>query len=618
VSGYLITLLLLAEYRTHHTLHLKHFWQRRARRLLPALYAVMLAVLVYAVMYLPDEVASLRADIVSAFTYSTNWYLIFAQKSYFETVGRPSPLRHLWSLAVEEQFYLVWPLFFTSVLARFKAQCAMLVLVLGAAVSALWMSTLFQPNVDPSRVYYGTDTRATGLLLGAALAFVWTPHPASVTKTSVGAWLLDLIGCGALGGLIAACYLCNEFAAFLYQGGMLLVAAATTLVIAAVVHPPSPFLGPVMSLRGLRWIGLRSYSLYLWHWPVFMVTRPQLDIMLSGVELFAVRLGVTFLLAELSYRLIEMPIRQGALGKAWTAWHHAQGVRRWGIGLVGMGAVTSLVIAVLLLSSAVMNAQPPRQPNSISIAVQEESGTFETPVHMPAVSERLDAAASAWSLGHAQNQQRPNDAAEQARIAQEAGCTAACQTSEPMHQMAKDDGPSAVPPTPTLLPTTMASVTLPPPPQAAQVLAIGDSVMLSASAYLRQAVTEIDVDATVGRQVAAALQILRTRKATNRLAPTVIIHLGNNGTFSTEQFDDMMQLLHNVPRVLFLTNKVPRTWQRPNNLTLADGVKRYPNARLVDWYAQSATHPEWFGRDGIHLRPAGASVYAYLITMAMQ
>ena len=155
----------------------------RARRLLPALYVVLVVTLAYAVVFLPGEVAGLRGDVLAALGYVTNWYLIFGQESYFEAVGRPSLLKHLWSLAVEEQFYLLWPPFFAILMGigvvgarRPRALCVALV---GAAVSALIMAILYRPEVDPSRLYYGTDTRATGLLLGAALAFVWTPRRAA-------------------------------------------------------------------------------------------------------------------------------------------------------------------------------------------------------------------------------------------------------------------------------------------------------------------------------------------------------------------------------------------------------------------------------------------------------
>ena len=179
ISGYLITALLLAEWRKEGRISLKDFWLRRARRLLPALYVLLVATLAYSVVFLPGEVAGLRADAVAAVGYVTNWFLILGQESYFEAVGRPSLLQHLWSLAVEEQFYLIWPIVMAvglGVGTTYRRQrVALAVALAGAAVSAVAMALLYTPGVDPSRVYYGTDTRATGLLCGAALAFLWSP-----------------------------------------------------------------------------------------------------------------------------------------------------------------------------------------------------------------------------------------------------------------------------------------------------------------------------------------------------------------------------------------------------------------------------------------------------------
>ena len=178
ISGYLITALLLTEWCQRGRVDLRSFWMRRARRLLPALYLLLVATLAYAVVFLPGEVARLRGDALAAFGYVTNWYLIFGQESYFETVGQPSLLKHLWSLAVEEQFYLFWPLVFAvgmGVGAMRLRWRVLTVTLVGAVASAVTMAILYVPGVDPSRIYYGTDTRATGLLFGAALAFLWMP-----------------------------------------------------------------------------------------------------------------------------------------------------------------------------------------------------------------------------------------------------------------------------------------------------------------------------------------------------------------------------------------------------------------------------------------------------------
>lgn len=692
VSGYLITSLLLAEYRQHSSINFKQFWQRRARRLLPALFAMLIAVMAFEVIFLPDEVASLRGAVAAAFTYVTNWYLIFQQSSYFETIGRPSLLQHLWSLAVEEQFYLVWPLIFAFLLTRLKTRGAMLFLMIGAVASALWMGVQYQPDADPSRIYYGTDTRAAGLLLGAALAFVWMPRGDEI-KSRIGSWALDLVGLAAFGGLIAAGLLLSEFDSFLYQGGMFVVGAATVLVIAAVVTPQSPLFGPLLSFNVLRWIGQRSYSLYLWHWPVFMVTRPQLDTTLDGTPLLLLRLGITFVLAEISYRVIETPIRQGGLGKAWENWHNTHGARRWGIGLATLGTLAILTAGAFSLGSAVINAQVPAEPDYVlaapdggiapdaqEIASNDPASVADTFVANPvtaAITEPQDVTSSemtsvslivpvipdpltdtsiklepqiiqdSWVqmirstrtplVNSIQTnidelrQDRIDNGPRVARIPPP--CNAACQVrveflqlKEGMIHPAKQPAhiiPRKIMSAPlttasgAIAPRSQSAEPPPAPPESIQVLAIGDSVMLGASNYLRRAVSAIEVDAKIGRQVSAALTILQERSDAHLLPPIVIVHMGNNGTFSAQQFDQMMAILRDVPHVIFLNNHVPRKWQEPNNLALAQGVMRYPNAKLVDWNGTSASHPEWFWADGIHLRPDGASVYTNLIAQVL-
>src|SRR5215211_896558 len=340
ISGYLITALLLAEWRQRGRIDLKTFWLRRARRLLPALYVLLVVSLAFAVVFLPGEVAGLRGDVIAAFGYVTNWYLIFGQESYFEAVGRPSLLQHLWSLAVEEQFYLIWPPILALGLCigatRLRRRRMLGVAIFGAVASAMAMALLYTPGADPSRIYYGTDTRATGLLCGAALAFLWSPgdkyRPSEARhyRLELGGrgrfrrrwgWtaplLLDIVGFAALGALVWFFIHLGEFTPILYEGGFALVALATVATIMAVVHPYSLIGARVLGSAPLRWIGVRSYGIYLWHWPVFMVTRPDLDVPFDGLPLLALRLSVTVVLADLSYRFVETPIRRGALGRAW-------------------------------------------------------------------------------------------------------------------------------------------------------------------------------------------------------------------------------------------------------------------------------------------------------------
>ncbi len=280
-----------------------------------------------------------------------------------------------------------WPLFFAFLLTRWRRRYALLVALVIAAASASLMAVLYQPGLDPSRVYYGTDTRAAGLLIGAALAFAWTPARAADYYTAVRClrarrnrhlvrlkrrwnWtlpaLLDLLVLTTLGCLVWACLRVGESQAFLYQGGFALVGLATAAAILATVHPRARLGTRLLGWRPLLWIGLRSYGIYLWHWPVYMITRPDLDVHLHGLPLLALRLTTTLALADLSYRYVEVPARSGALGRAWRSLREARGLRRWGLGAGWVGAVGASVTFSVVLGMSVVHAEPPPPPSYLA------------------------------------------------------------------------------------------------------------------------------------------------------------------------------------------------------------------------------------------------------------
>ena len=599
ISGYLITALLLAEWHRTGTISLKDFWLRRARRLLPALYVLLVVTLAFSVVFLPGEVAGLRDDAIAAVGYATNWFLVLGRESYFESVGRPSVLQHLWSLAVEEQFYVVWPIVLAVGLgfgASYRRQKLVLVVTLvGAVGSAAAMALMYTPGVDPSRVYFGTGTRATGLLCGAALAFLWSPADKYRTSDKwairrsfgPGRWgrrwwsalplLLDVVGIAALAALVLFCLHLGEFEPILYRGGLVAVALATALLIAVAVHPRSWVVSRLLGSAPMRWLGVRSYGIYLWHWPVFMVTRPELDVPFDGLPLLALRLTLTIVLADLSYRFVETPIRRGALGRAWKTLREARGEKRRKLRLQWAGAVMPVVALCMVLGVAAAFAEPPKPPSYVStkhvrIETADHGGTQNAGASEEAASDR--AAPSTKAGGQ-------NATGAQGRAARPGG-----ELDDPLGTAPRG-----------------------------RVTAIGDSVMLGAVDALQQDIPRLTtIDARGSRQIPEATRVLKQLDASGQLGKVVIFHIGDNGAVTDEEFDEAMDVLSDTRMVLVVNTTVPDGYQyAPNNQVLADGVARYPDqAVLVDWHARSAGHPEYF-YDGLHLTPSGARAYAGLI-----
>src|SRR5215216_1296432 len=318
ISGYLITALLLSEYRRAGHLDVLRFWLRRARRLLPAV-AVMIAVtLVIAAIVTPGDVPSLRGDALASLFYVNNWHLVLSDQSYFQEFARPSLFRHLWSLSVVALFYLLWPLAFAAGMKLLGPQRLLLGVLAGAGLSTLLMIVLFDPG-SPDRVFYGADTRAVGLLLGVALAMVWHPSRLRPDVGRGAAWVLDAVGVFALVMVLRTFFDVRDFDPGLYDGGFLLLAFWTTLLVGVLAHPAAR-LGRVLGNPPLVWLGLRSYSFYLWHWPVLMLTRPDIDVPLHGPFLVILQLAATLALADLSYRYVEQPFRQRRDSKAAPEW----------------------------------------------------------------------------------------------------------------------------------------------------------------------------------------------------------------------------------------------------------------------------------------------------------
>ncbi|HEY5694479.1 MAG TPA: acyltransferase family protein [Gaiellaceae bacterium] len=370
LSGYLITSLLLVEWEAGNRIDLRRFWMRRARRLLPALVVVVLAALILASIFARDDLARTRGDAVSSLLYYTNWHLIIANHSYFTLMGRPSLLNHLWSLAVEEQFYVIWPLLLVPGLVLIGRRRLPMLVVVGIAGSALAMWLLYNPHSDPSRVYYGTDTRAFLLLMGILLALVWP----WIERMRRALPVFELLGVAALVGTVLLFLRMQDFDPTLYRGGDLAAAFCFAVLVGAVAHPETG-LGQALGVAPLRWIGERSYGIYLWHWPVVALMRPGLDVSWTGPGVVVAQAAIVLAAAALSYRFIEQPIRTRTLQR-----RLAQYSRRFRLEVVGAGAMCLVgSFAVLFVTPAALNpvtsyVSPPK-----ARATTKPSQTHTTP-----------------------------------------------------------------------------------------------------------------------------------------------------------------------------------------------------------------------------------------------
>jgi len=626
LSGYLITDLLAAQWHQDKRLDLKNFWLRRARRLLPALLLMLVVVVLWVAVLHPAQLAALRGDVLAAVLYISNWWFIFHHVSYFSSFGPPSPLGHLWSLAVEEQFYLLWPLLFLLGLryAQKRGKLALLTLV-AAAVSALAMAMLYQPGTDPSRVYYGTDTRAFALLIGAALALIWPSRTLSTKISSQARFSIDFLGSLGLTVVLFMVWSTNQYEGFLYRGGMVLVCIATAMTIAALAHPASR-LGHVMGCQPLRWLGVRSYGIYLWHYPVIVLTTPLVNTGGISVPRAILQVTASIVLAALSWKFVEDPIRRGGMGRLWGK-VRANGARRERL----LGATTVLLalgVCCVGMSGFIPSAtasstfERPTQAKTGATSPQAEGAATPDPGtgnHTAAAATGVNASAGA-TTGSTVTSVTGTAGATQGPATSH-GTT----TSHPQGTT----GPRSTPPTSgashdsTGTQTTGNATGASTASGNAQtndgqgITAIGDSVMIDIAPYLKQLLPGIVINAHVGRQMYQAPNTVTELKQQGQLGHIVIIELGTNGPFTKSQLVTLLQSLGNVQQIVLVNTRVPRPWQDVVNSTLRAVSASFPHTTLVDWYAASAGKSAYFYPDGVHLNPEGSKAYAAIVAKAV-
>lgn len=353
ISGYVITRLLLDSIQRSGGLDLRGFYLARIRRLLPALVFMIISTALFVGVWAPEAIKRFLTDIPFVLTGTMNWALVYRHQDYFESIGRPPLLQHTWSLAVESQFYLVWPLLLLLILRRFgkkqipKAALA-IAAISGGALLILSMRLDASNAQSTSHVYFGTDTHSIGLFLGAALAVSWIPQNLSTKVSQRAQDFIDGIGVIGLLGLVTCFLFINEADATLYRLAFPLAGIFGCAIIVSLVHPASRF-APLLSSKPILWIGERSYAIYLWHWIIFQVTRPSVDLAGATWALYALRILIVFALADISLRWVELPIRSGAV----ESWFRGMKYRTKKVQIRQKGAVLLSLLAVLVATSLV-------------------------------------------------------------------------------------------------------------------------------------------------------------------------------------------------------------------------------------------------------------------------
>ena len=561
LSGYLISSLIIKEYRKTGSLNLYNFYIRRARRLLPAVYFMITVGLVVMVLFNEVLLRKSHLDAIFGYIYSSNWWYIFHKLDYFDSFGAQSPFKHLWSLAIEEQFYMIFPLLFLLINRKkkskdgtYKLNKNFLYVVLGLILVSLIAHILLFDINNISRIYFGTDTRAFSLLVGVVGAILYPMERLHTKVTPQQNVIYSVISLVAIASLITVMIYTSEYNTWLYRGGFLLVAILGLIVIIS-SGKQHTLMSRLLSFKPVVFIGKISYSLYLWHFPVLVLTTPVSEIGNPNIIFVILRVILTFVLATASYLFVETPIRKlgfknyiNVIFKKLKK--RPRKSRKIYAGVVGL-------VSILFLMGIFGKSVP-----FISTAfVKEMEANKETQFVNNGNNKE-------------NNQEKSSDSNKDKK-----------DNKEDKNNSDK---------------------------KYSSVVVMGDSLTVDIGEKFQELYPGAVIDGKIGRQLYVAVEEAKSYSKYNNENSAIIFQLGTNGPFTESQIEELVKEFDKAD-IYFVNIKVPRAWEKTVNAALKETQEKHSNVKIIDWYSVANSSKDLFEPDRVHLNQTGIAEMVTLI-----
>lgn len=584
LSGYLVTDHMFHSYEQKGSYNNKGFYLRRIKKLYPQMITLLWVCSAYILLFQQNLLNKLNQIVITNLLNVYNFWQIFNGQSYFERfAANESPFVHLWTMSIEGQFYILWPLVIFLLVKFVKHKNVRFwILTFFTLLSAIEMAALFKPGVDTSRIYYGTDTRFFSLGLGAMLAVVWPTWKLRQEVRPQDSRLLDIVGGISLIAILwmAMSPLFNPVQGFVYRGGMFLFSVVTTIFVAIIAHPGSHW-NKWLTNPIFKWIGSRSYGIYLWQFPIMIFFEDKVKDMADHVVLYRlIEVALILIISELSFRYIEKPM--GKITGVKTKEFFGKVANLQNTYLI-QKAVAVLTAIVFVLGSAAIIKAPSVKAENVN----------DSPLARQIKKNRSQQLKDNKRLIKQAKKSNKGKKESKAEILRQAKVLA---KTHPVNQEFEKYGISQVD-------LQLA--------QKIKVTAIGDSVMAGSSQNLKQLMPNMIVDAAVSRQLAPTIALFEQYKSQGALNSNVLVGLGTNGPFTMKDIDHLMSIVGNKRRIFWINIHVPsKDWQRPMNALLQKASQKYKNLIVIDWYDMAHQHNNWLYTDLTHPNPTGSKYYS--------